>query len=640
MYMFKANSNKSRTHFKISLKTCIYPLLLFAMSVQAQQEDIEKVAIYGRVDAIPVNQLHTSVFVFNQQDIRRLNAVSALDIIKNIPGVAISRSGNTQDIYLRGAETNFVVIQLDGVQINNPVDTRGGSVDLSAIAKSSVQRIEVFKGAQSSVYGSDAIAGVINIITLDNRNTGSEFHAAVLPGGNKLGALRLTGEKLSVRASLSKSDVLANTQQSRTAEVATAIDLLATDRHTATVTAVLNDYTFKGLPDQSGGTRYATDPAKERKEGRWLSTSMLYQYNASENHKSAARVEYFNTEESLTSPGIAPYFNAPPGESDHDYQFFKVRLLHQMQPSVTARSLPQLSFGADYKSESGENSGQMELFGQSIDTDFIQERDTLSVFTDVFFPFAEGAVSFSARHDNTSQSNASDIHKTTWKAGGNLDITKHLTAYINAGTAFKLPSHYALGNNLVGNSKLRSEEARNLEMGVNWHSPTSSISLSLFHYQYTDLIDFDASTFSLVNRERVRSKGAEWVVSNTIDKWISVAGSVTYVDTEAQSGVLLNHRPNWQATASVQLKLSDAFHSSVAGRYQSSVYATSLHTGEVAQFTLPAHAVIDISTTLVLADNHSLSVYLENLFNKTYYTAVGSPAEERSVGVQYSYYFR
>lgn len=212
-----------------------------------------------------------------------------------------------------------------------------------------------------------------------------------------------------------------------------------------------------------------TDSTLETKEGRWLSSRIAYQYNASPAHKSAAQIEYFNAEDTLTSPGIAPYFNAPPTQSDNDYQFYKVRLLHEMQ--TTNFLIPHLSFGADYKSESSDNNGEMVLFGQPVVTDFTLDRNTVSVFADVFSSYSLGTVSFSVRHDTTSQDDASDISKTTWKAGGNLDITPHLRAHINTGTAFKLPSHYALGNSLVGNPTLRPEEARNLEVGVTWHYP-------------------------------------------------------------------------------------------------------------------------------------------------------------------------
>lgn len=231
--------------------------LLIGFTALAQEEGIERVTVYGRLDAVPINRIDTSVHIMTKEDIERLNAVSALDIIKFIPGVAISRSGNTQDIYLRGAETNFVVIQLDGVQINNPVDTRGGSVDLSAINRTSIQRIEVFKGAQSSVYGSDAIAGVINIITIDTNEAGSEIQAGVLPGGNAIGSIRLSSERAAIRANLSESDVQPNKQASRTAEIAAAVKLLSSDKHSATANAAFNDYRFTGLPDQSGGARFA-----------------------------------------------------------------------------------------------------------------------------------------------------------------------------------------------------------------------------------------------------------------------------------------------------------------------------------------------------------------------------------------------
>ena len=126
----------------------------------------EVIEIYGNFQPKPVSQMASPSYVLSAQEIRSIVGATALDVLAQIPSITVQKSGAVQEIFLRGAETNFVIVQIDGVQVNNPLDTRGGSFDLSSVSKSALQRVEVIKGAQSCIYGSDAIAGVVNLLSL------------------------------------------------------------------------------------------------------------------------------------------------------------------------------------------------------------------------------------------------------------------------------------------------------------------------------------------------------------------------------------------------------------------------------------------------------------------------------------------
>ena len=126
-------------------------LLILNFSLQAKEtRDIEVIEVFGNFNPIAANQIPSPLFVLSEQQIRSVSGSSALDVLSNVPGITIKKSGAVQEIFLRGAETNFVVIQIDGVQVNNPLDTRGGGFDLASIAKNTLKRVEVIKSAQSS----------------------------------------------------------------------------------------------------------------------------------------------------------------------------------------------------------------------------------------------------------------------------------------------------------------------------------------------------------------------------------------------------------------------------------------------------------------------------------------------------------
>ena len=76
-----------------------------------------------------------------------------------------AQSGGFVSLYMRGAENSHLLILLDGVKLNDPTTTRGSAFDLSAIDVSQIERIEVLRGPASAVYGGEALAGVVHIIT-------------------------------------------------------------------------------------------------------------------------------------------------------------------------------------------------------------------------------------------------------------------------------------------------------------------------------------------------------------------------------------------------------------------------------------------------------------------------------------------
>ena len=73
--------------------------------------------------------------------------------------------GGTGSLYMRGADPNYTLVLVDGVRVNDPTNARGGSFDFSTLDMADVERVEIARGPYSAVYGGDALAGVINIVT-------------------------------------------------------------------------------------------------------------------------------------------------------------------------------------------------------------------------------------------------------------------------------------------------------------------------------------------------------------------------------------------------------------------------------------------------------------------------------------------
>ena len=99
-------------------------------------------------------------------------SLSLDDALRYVPGLQVTRQGGRggrSELYLRGLDPNHVVVLVDGVRLNDPTNSRGGSFDPTTLALLDVEKVEIVRGPLSTVYGSDALAGAINVITRSGR---------------------------------------------------------------------------------------------------------------------------------------------------------------------------------------------------------------------------------------------------------------------------------------------------------------------------------------------------------------------------------------------------------------------------------------------------------------------------------------
>ena len=154
----------------------------------AQQSDAaaDTVVVTGTRLPARLREATESLTVITREQIDRLNAASGVDLFRQVPGLQIDQlggPGGLSSVYIRGSDSNHVLVLIDGVRVNDPTNSRGGGFDLSILDPGLVERIEVLRGAASSVYGADAMGGVINIIT----RGGMPGNAALAVGSGQSG---------------------------------------------------------------------------------------------------------------------------------------------------------------------------------------------------------------------------------------------------------------------------------------------------------------------------------------------------------------------------------------------------------------------------------------------------------------------
>jgi vitamin B12 transporter len=160
------------------LKWLLALFLAAPLAAQAQEaKQVEPVVVTATKVETPAEQLGASVSVVNGEDFQTYHYPTVDEALRSVPGVEIRRSGaygKTSSVTIRGANANQVQVLVDGVRVKSPTL---GQVDLSDLSPDLIERIEVVRGAQSTLYGADAIGGVVNIIT--RRGKGGPLQASV-----------------------------------------------------------------------------------------------------------------------------------------------------------------------------------------------------------------------------------------------------------------------------------------------------------------------------------------------------------------------------------------------------------------------------------------------------------------------------
>lgn len=165
-----------------------YAILSAAFAAGARADELPEITVTADRIEEPVGESGASVTIIHAAEIEKLGTKGIADVLRGVAGLDVAESGgvgSTTEVRLRGSDPGQTLVLIDGVRIGNPSST-DGSVDFGNLSATDVDRIEVLRGPQSALYGSDAMGGVINIIT---RKGGKTPHRSVTVEAGSYGTI-------------------------------------------------------------------------------------------------------------------------------------------------------------------------------------------------------------------------------------------------------------------------------------------------------------------------------------------------------------------------------------------------------------------------------------------------------------------
>lgn len=597
---------------------------MMTQAAQAQRAapELETLVVTGtRVSS--AETLPARVTLLDREALRLRNKANVLDVLRDIEGVQVTQyggRGGLSSVFLQGAEPNFTVVMIDGVKVNDPNNSRGGSFNFADLNIGEIERIEVIRGPQSSIYGSDALSGVINIVTREAVSD-TQLEIALEAGEDDLVRTAVSyaaplNDATSFFATFSSADegeVVEGNDYSNT-----AINLRL--RHTGQLSYDLSarwiDAEAEAFPEDSGGPDLAVLRAVDQRDSEQASLAARFSYPLDDAMTLHLLATYLDQEQQQISPGIAPGALSPVPPNRSDAELERANVTAYMKVDVS----PDFYFtaGLDHQREDGEQTGEVELFpGFSLPTDFELDREILGVFTEMQYSPSDALVlSASVRSDDPD----TDGSETTYRVGGQWR-SDSVRAYANWGEAYKLPSFFALGHGLVGNPDLRPETSEGWSVGVDIAlGERHEIGLSVFQNEYEDLIDFDFQLFTNVNRSEVETSGFELSTALEFEK-MRLSAHLTYVDIDA-GDAKLRQRPDWRGGVNLSWSLSDELELGAAWLYVDETFDSSIPTGPA---DLISYNRLDVHANWAVSENVDVWAAVDNATDTSYQEAIGFP---------------
>lgn len=606
------------------MKHVLTIVLLFIITTAAFAQQPQSIAeeIVVTASALPdeADETPVAATVITRAEIERRETRDVADVLREVPGLAVSRTGSpgkNVSLFVRGGSSKQALVLWNGVEMNNPYFS---GYDFGQLSSAGVEKVEVVRGPFSALYGSEAVSGVINVLTTP-RSSGASLD--VEAGEQSLFNTALSGAKVSDRWNANgavewRTDGgFFDNDDFDASSLIGGVTAMPTDQFSAGVLARYSKYDL-GVPftPNASSDAFVASPNR-REEGSQMQLAIPLQYTAGR-YAFEMRLSESRRDDTF-SDSEGPF---GPERSEVDFTMRGAR-----GTARTATSFGTITVGGEYERavvDFRSNFGSIDSRDRVNRSVFVEDRVSLSVGARSSIEIAAGA-----RHDDFDEfgSETSPRIAAAWVRNGH----KLRASY---GEGFRAPAIGELYFPFGGNVDLEAERSSNIEIGYERFSAAGSVSLTAFAGDYEGLIVF-APSFQFENIASATTRGLELGVEHRRGP-VDVAFSYTWLDTEDEkTGEELLRRP--QHSGSFAL----GYH---AAAYSAQVVVT--HKGERGDVTdlFPFGTVRNEAyTTADLVVHYALGAFrpyvkLENLTDRAYEEVFGYPSGRRRaiVGVRYA----
>jgi vitamin B12 transporter len=587
---------------------------------------------------IPAKEVASSVTVITREDLDRMKKTTVIEVLQDVLGIATIQNGpagSAASVFIRGVNSEHTLMLMDGVELNDPISP-SRSYDLSHLTLENIERIEIIRGPQSTLYGSDAIGGIINIITRKGHGKPRiRFSTQGGSYGNLSVNTEISGSSDKIHYSLGASYLqtegfsAASESYQGNEEKDGYKNLSLSGRFGYRASDNLDfDFTVRALNtktdiDNFGGA-FGDDPNNTQDyKSYFLKGQMrtLLLKNRWEQKLGISVVKNDRQHENL--PDISHPFDSERGH-------FKSKLIKiDWQNNLYLHETNTLTFGIDYQKEQGESEYHSEGIWVPFSSIFPLQKARITGYylqdqirlAQQFFATAGVRLDYHSQLGPTITYRLAPAHFIQ-KTGTKLKATY--------GTGFKSPSLYQLyapatAWGPIGNKDLKPEKSTGWDMGVEQFLFNEKLLLGVtyFHNSYKNLIDFDFLQ-GYINIGKAESKGAEFYLQARLTDALLLRTTFTRLEAKDKiTGNPLLRRPKEKFTTSLNYAFLRRGNVHLSFIYTEKRYDKDFSTWPYPLVSLPGYSLFNASFSFDLHSNVQLFGRLDNLFDKEYENILG-----------------
>lgn len=586
----------------------------------------------------PAKEIASSITVITKDDLERMGKTTVLEALQEVLGVMVLQNGplgGASSVSLRGANSEHTLVMLDGVELNDPISP-SRSYDLAHLSIANIERIEILRGAQSTLYGSDALGGVINIITkkgqgkpnLYLRSIGGSFKTflshAEFSGSSDTFHFSLAGSYFRTNGfSAASTSCEGNYEEDGYRNLTLSGRVGYQVWQNLSIDLTWRTFKTKSDIDNFGGP-YGDDPNNtQRYDASILKGQIrhLFLQNRWEQKINLSVIHYDRKYENPTD-------DEHPSDSDRS-KFTSQQWKLDWQHNLFLDAANTLTFGLEYQEEQGQSEYSSEsLWGSSSSLFPLQKSHNTGIYIQDQIRWAgRFFATVGARLDHHSQSGTALTYRI---APAYLIGQTGIKLKASYGTGFKSPSLYQLFApettwGPVGNKLLEPEQCTSWEMGIeqSLFRNTFLLGLTYFSSEYKNLIDFDYAR-GYINISKASSKGVEFILQALLGRRFHLSASYTRSearDVDADEDLL--RRPKDKLAARVSYDFSKKSHLTLSlihiGKREDMEWI-----GWVPQrVAMPSYTLFDILFAIEAIPNVQFFLRLDNLLNEEYEVVKG-----------------
>jgi vitamin B12 transporter len=584
-------------------------------------------------------EVASSVSVIDSEEISQSNGAGMVDLLRGQYGLAISQSGGPgqlSQLYMRGCAPDNVLVEIDGVRLNMP-DDPGNAYDFSFLSTDNIERVEILRGPQSTLYGSDAIGGVIQVFT--KRGSAGHKFLVDLEGGSlnsykgRFGVQGASGPlDYSVVLSRTRSDGISNADQAfgnterdgfQDYIVSSTLGWAPATDARVNIMATFNSGKL-GLDQHAGLFGDDQTYNYNHQQGAYSATLSLSPFAGWQHQVVVSFMRNLRTY-SFDST----LFNPASSRSSYQGSAYQIEL----QNNVTSLPFQLVTFGLEGYGESATSDN---VYTSSVYGDFTSHfpRTRLTAFStyvqdQITLPDAYFAT-VGARYDHHGDIGSSFTYRLAFAHLIEQSGTK-LRAVV--GTGFKAPSLFNLNDPVYGNPGLTSERSFGWEAGIeqylrNEGAMRLSLGVTYFHTTFSDMFGYNEN-FRAINIGETETSGIETYLTMGLGALKSLNVNYTYthaVDRTSGSpeeGMELIRRPGH--TASLRFTtapVSDLqLHCGIEYVGERDDYDFSSFPARRAR--LGSYILVHVSSSLQLSEYLRVYGRIENVTDKVYEEVFG-----------------